>query len=139
MRLRFDIEMHSFQRDVETIRRRWDRQISTTVYRAAKAVKERAIAYTPVDRGDLRRAYKISKTKDGKQRGYIVKNTAKHFGYVEYGTGIYGQAGGRRTAWTYWHHRYGLVRTRGQRPKKMMRKAYKDVKKMLPSMTRNVR
>ncbi len=39
--------------------------------------------------------------------------TAPHAPYLEFGTGIYAESGGRQTPWVYKHPKYGWVTTSG--------------------------
>jgi hypothetical protein len=82
--------------------------------------------HVPIDTGKLRNSIKVYKKNDGMAAD--IKATAKYALYVEYGTGIYNANGnGRNTPWMYRHYRYGWIRTRGQKPRFFMKKAYEGI------------
>lgn len=95
--------------------------LENAVKRGLEAVGEKAVGYAqdkcPVDTGRLRGS--ISYAVDGDDC-YIGTNV-EYAPYIEFGTGIYAEEGGRRTPWTYqdgkgeWHH------TNGSRPQPFLR------------------
>lgn len=86
-----------------------------------------AVDLAPEDTGNLKNkiTHKVDK---GEDKVYIGTNV-EYAAYVELGTGIYAETGGRPTPWVYqddegnWHH------TRGQKPQPYLRPALKDHKR----------
>lgn len=80
----------------------------------------------PVDTGDLRNS--ITHKVDTAENSVYIGTNKKHGPYVELGTGIYAETGGRPTPWVYqdekgeWHH------TRGQKPQPYLRPAITEHK-----------
>ncbi len=97
---------------------------------AAINVQREAKRKTPVDTGRLRSSIRFSIVLRG--YGAIVFSDVDYAKYIEYGTGIYASNGrGRRTPWMYFSRRYGWVRTRGIKPRFMMRDAWIQEKPQL--------
>lgn len=85
-----------------------------------------AVDLVPTDTGNLKNSL-THKVDAGADKVYIGTDV-EYASYVELGTGIYAETGGRPTPWVYqdddgnWHH------TRGQEPQPYLRPALNDHK-----------
>lgn len=76
----------------------------------------------PKDTGELRRS--ITSKVEGDEG--IVYTPLEYAPYVEYGTGIFAEEGGRQDEWSYFDDEGVLHTTRGQYPQPYMRPALEE-------------
>lgn len=97
------------------------RRLERTLERACLIVERAAKQKAPKDKGDLQRSI-TSKVVDGQG---IVYTPLEYAPYVEYGTGLFAEEGGRTDVpWAYYDEEAGeLIRTSGQKPQPYMRPA----------------
>lgn len=106
------------------------------IERALEALGQQAVGYakmlTPVDTGNLRNS--MTHQVDMEDKVVYVGTNVQYAPYVEFGTGLYADEGGRKTPWWYkddkgnWHY------THGQKPAHFLRDAiekHKDEYKRL--------
>lgn len=80
----------------------------------------------PVDTGNLRNSITHA-VNDSENEVYIGTNT-EYAPYIEYGTGIYAEQGGRRTPWFYEDDKGKGHFTHGSKPTHFLKKALNDHK-----------
>lgn len=94
-------------------------------------VKDRA----PVDSGELRRSISRSITHSGGKRVAKVGSNLQYAIYQEFGTGEFAENGaGRKGGWTYDGPDGEVHFTRGTKPKKFLRSAFRANKKNVKSI-----
>lgn len=77
--------------------------------------------------GSLRNSIKSRVEKDGENIIGIVFSPLEYAPYVEYGTGLFAEKGGRKTGWAYEDEETGeTIWTRGQRPQPYLRPALNE-------------
>lgn len=90
---------------------------------ACALVERTAKQYAPKDTGALRRSI-TSKVENGHG---IVYTPLEYAPYVEYGTGLFAEEGGRAdTPWSYQNDEGEWVSTSGQKPQPFLRPALND-------------
>lgn len=96
-------------------------KLERALTRACLIVERAAKQKAPKDKGDLQRSI-TSKVVDGQG---IVYTPLEYAPYVEYGTGLFAEEGGRTDVpWAYYDEETGeLIRTSGQKPQPYMRPA----------------
>lgn len=96
------------------------------VARAMEACGEMAEGYAvllcPVDTGNLRNSI----SHDSDEETAIVGTNVEYAPYVEYGTGIHAEGGGRSTPWRYKDKDGNWHTTSGQKPQPFLRPAIAD-------------
>lgn len=87
------------------------------------------------DTGALRRSIKSKvKTEDMVIVG-TISSPLEYAPYVEYGTGLFAENGGRKTAWSYTDEKTGeTIWTHGQHPQPYMRPALNENKEEIISL-----
>jgi HK97 gp10 family phage protein len=105
----------------------------------ACALVERAAKTAPKPRkrtGALRNSIQSRVEKDGQEIKGIVFTNLEYAPYVEFGTGLFAEAGnGRKTPWTYEDEATGeRIFTRGQRPQPFLRPALYNNKEKITQM-----
>ena len=83
-----------------------------------RAAKQKA----PKDNGELRRS--ITSKVEGTTG--IVFTPLEYAPYVEYGTGLFAEGGGRKDEWSYQDDKGDWYTTRGQKPQPFMRPALNE-------------
>lgn len=78
----------------------------------------------PVDTGNLRNSI-THKLDDGEPTVYIGSN-AEYAAYIELGTGVYAETGGRQTPWAYKDAKGNWHMTHGQRAQPYLKPAVAD-------------
>ena len=78
----------------------------------------------PVDTGNLRNSI-THKLDDGEPTVYIGSN-AEYAAYIELGTGVYAETGGRQTPWVYQDAKGNWHMTNGQRAQPYLKPALAD-------------
>lgn len=100
--------------------------LKNAVERGLMAVGETAVGYAqdlcPVDTGELRGS--ITYEVDGEDC-YIGTNV-EYAPYVEFGTGVHAEGGGRQTPWVYQDKNGNWWQTDGQEPRPFLRPAAAD-------------
>ena len=117
---------------IDAILRRLDslvdeNKIEEAVGRACALVERSAKEKAPKDTGELRRSItsKIEKNEDGIQG--IVFTPLEYAPYVEYGTGLFAEDGGRADVpWNYQDDKGEWHSTSGQKPQPFMRPAINE-------------
>lgn len=104
-----------------------ENKIETAMGKACALVERAAKQKAPKDNGELRRSItsKIEKN-EGDIQG-IVFTTLEYAPYVEYGTGLFAEEGGRiDVPWNYQDDKGDWHSTSGQKPQPYMRPALDD-------------
>lgn len=99
-------------------------QVEAAMQKCCALVEASAKQKAPKDTGALRNsiASKIEAV-EGEIRG-VVYTPLEYAPYVEYGTGLFAEEGGRKTGWVYEDEKTGeKVFTRGQHPQPYLRPA----------------
>lgn len=77
----------------------------------------------PKDTGALRRSLTFKTLVEGNNVTGIVFTPLEYAPYVEYGTGLFAEKGGRKDAWTYQDDAGNWHTTNGQKPQPFLRPA----------------
>lgn len=85
-----------------------------------------AKALCPVDTGQLRNSITHVYSRDGEKHEEHIGTNVEHGPYVEFGTGIYYDGGGRQSPWTYQDRNGEWHMTNGQRAQPYLRPAIAD-------------
>lgn len=94
--------------------------VNAALGKACALVERSAKQKAPKDNGELRRSI-TSKVENFEG---VVYTPLEYAPYVEYGTGLFAEDGGRQTPWAYEDEESGeWVYTRGQKPQPYMRPA----------------
>lgn len=94
------------------------------VGKACALVEGAAIEKAPKDTGALRRSIQSKVEERGEAVVGTVFTPLEYAPYVEYGTGLFAEKGGRKTGWAYEDEQTGeVVWTRGQHPQPYLRPA----------------
>lgn len=92
--------------------------------KACAAVEAAAKKKAPKDTGALRRSITSKVEADGNEVNGIIYTPIEYAPYVEYGTGLFAEAGnGRKTPWRYQDDKGNWHYSRGQYPQPFMRPA----------------
>lgn len=94
-------------------------KIEQALGKACALLEREAKKKAPKDTGNLRRS--ITSEVSGDEG--IVYTPLEYAPYVEYGTGIFAEGGGRQDAWSYQDDEGNWHTTRGQKPQPFMRPA----------------
>ena len=98
------------------------KQVIQALNTSCAIVERSAKEYCPVDNGELRRS--ISSTVNESQFQGIVFTPLEYAPYVEYGTGLFAENGGRKDVpWNYQDEEGNWHSTSGQKPQPFMRPA----------------
>ena len=117
---------------IDAILRRLDslvdeNKVEEAVGRACALVERAAKEKAPKDTGELRRSItsKVEKNADGIQG--VVFTPLEYAPYVEYGTGLFAESGGRSDVpWNYQDDEGNWHSTSGQKPQPFMRPAINE-------------
>lgn len=102
-------------------------QVEAAMQKCCALVERSAKQKAPKDTGALRNSIssKVENT-DGAIRG-VVFTPLEYAPYVEYGTGLFAEEGGRKTPWIYEDEETGeKIFTRGQHPQPFLRPALNE-------------
>lgn len=92
--------------------------------RACALVEREAKQKAPKDTGALRRSIESKIEKDGDEIRGVVFTPLEYAPYVEYGTGLFAESGGRQDVpWNYQDDKGEWHSTSGQKPQPFMRPA----------------
>ena len=98
----------------------------------ACALVERSAKQTaPKDTGALRNSITSRVEKNSDNVKGIVYTPLEYAPYVEYGTGLFAEKGGRKTPWKYEDDEGNWHKTTGQRPHPFMRPALNENRKKI--------
>lgn len=102
-------------------------RVEAAMQKCCALVERSAKQIAPKDTGALRNsiASRVENT-DGEIRG-VVYTPLEYAPYVEYGTGLFAENGGRKTGWAYEDEKTGeMIFTRGQHPQPFLRPALNE-------------
>ena len=114
-----DIELEGLEAVLARIENMADTAgIESAMGRACALVERSAKQKAPKDTGALRNSIQSKVEKDGQEIKGVVFTPLEYAPYVEFGTGLFAEAGnGRKTPWTYEDEATGeRIFTRGQKP-----------------------
>lgn len=95
--------------------------------RACALVERTAKQKAPKDTGALRNSIQSRVDKNGSDIVGVVFTPLEYAPYVEFGTGLFAEEGGRKTPWMYEDEKTGdLIYTRGQKPHPYLRPALNE-------------
>lgn len=97
-------------------------ELQSALGKACAVVEASAKQKAPKDTGALARSI-TSKIEDTEG---IIFTPLEYAPYVEYGTGLFAEEGGRSTPWTYEDDKGEWHRTSGQKPQPFMRPALEE-------------
>lgn len=96
--------------------------LESAMGKACALVERTAKQTAPKDTGALRNSIQSEVTKDGENVVGIVFTPLEYAPYVEFGTGLFAENGGRQTPWIYEDEKTGeTILTRGQKPQPFLR------------------
>ena len=98
----------------------------TSMKKACALVERAAKIKAPKDTGALRRSITSKVTKvNGAVQG-VIFTPLEYAPYVEYGTGLFAEKGGRNDAWSYQDDEGNWHTTNGQPPQPFLRPAFNE-------------
>ena len=100
--------------------------IKQAMGKACAIVERSAKQNAPKDTGALRRSITSEVNISGADVVGIVYTPLEYAPYVEYGTGLFAENGGRKDAWSYKDDKGNWHSTNGQRPQPFLRPALND-------------
>lgn len=96
--------------------------VESAMGKACALVERTAKQTAPKDTGALRNSIQSEVTKEGENVVGIVFTPLEYAPYVEFGTGLFAENGGRQTPWIYEDEKTGdTILTRGQKPQPFLR------------------
>ena len=102
-------------------------EATRAIQKACALVERTAKQKAPKDTGALRNSIQSRVEQEGEDIVGIVFTPLEYAPYVEYGTGLFAEEGGRKTPWIYEDEKTGKgVFTRGQKPQPYMRPALNE-------------
>lgn len=98
-------------------------QLKQSMEKCCAIVEASAKEKAPKDTGELRRSIlsRVEETANGVEG--VVFTPLEFAPYIEYGTGLFAEDGGRQTPWSYQDDEGNWHTTKGQRPQPYMRPA----------------
>lgn len=98
-------------------------QLKQSMEKCCAIVEASAKEKAPKDTGALRRSIssRVEETANGVEG--VVFTPLEYAPYIEYGTGLFAEDGGRQTPWSYQDDEGNWHTTKGQRPQPYMRPA----------------
>lgn len=106
--------------------------LESAMGKACALVERTAKQIAPKDTGTLRNSIQSRVEKEGSSIKGIVFTPEEYAPYVEYGTGLFAEEGGRKTGWAYEDEETGeTIWTRGQKPQPFLRPALNDNRKKI--------
>ena len=104
-----------------------DGKMLSAMGKACSLVERRAKQLAPKDTGQLRNSITSKVERDGNDVVGVVFTPKEYAPYVEYGTGLFAENGGRKDGWAYEDEKTGeKIWTRGQRPHPYLRPALNE-------------
>lgn len=111
--------------------------LAAAMGRACALVERSAKQKAPKDTGALRNSIQSKVENNGFEVVGIVFTPLEYAPYIEYGTGLFAEEGGRKTPWTYEDEKTGeRIFTRGQKPKPYLRPALYENKEKITQLLR---
>ena len=102
-------------------------KVEAAMGKCCALVEKRAKQLAPKDTGQLRNSITSKVVHDGKDIIGVVFTPKEYAPYVEYGTGLFAENGGRKDGWAYEDEKTGdTIWTRGQRPHPYLRPALNE-------------
>ena len=102
-------------------------EATRAIQKACALVERTAKQKAPKDTGALRNSIQSRVEQEGEDIVGIVFTPLEYAPYVEYGTGLFAEEGGRKTPWINKKKKTGKgVFTRGQKPQPYMRPALNE-------------
>lgn len=90
-------------------------------------VERTAKQKAPKDTGALRNSITSDVIVEGGEVKGVIYTPLEYAPYVEYGTGLFAEEGGRKTPWVYEDEKTGeKIFTRGQKPQPFLRPAFNE-------------
>ena len=122
------LEIEGLEKIVERIQDMAQTQKMERAMGKACAIVERdAIKKAPKGAGDLRRSIQSRVEKDGKDIVGVIFTPLEYAPYVEYGTGLFAETGGRTDVpWVYCDDKGDFYSTSGMKPQPYMRPALNE-------------
>lgn len=115
---------------VDTVR---SEALMGAVRAGAEVVRGDAARRAPVDLGTLQNSIAIEELENTGDRASVAvgpDRSAPYGKYVEYGTGVFAERGGRQTPWVYFYEGskgpHGFRTTTGSRPQPFLRPAFDE-------------
>lgn len=111
-------------------------RIESAMGTACALVERSAKQKAPKDKGTLRNSITSEVKSDGDNVVGIVFTPEEYAPYVEYGTGLFAEAGdGRKTGWAYEDEATGeTIFTRGQKPQPYLRPALNENREKIANL-----
>lgn len=95
--------------------------------KACALVERTAKQKAPKDTGALRNSITSDVIVEGGEVKGVIYTPLEYAPYVEYGTGLFAEEGGRKTPWIYEDEKTGeKIFTRGQKPQPFLRPAFNE-------------
>lgn len=102
-------------------------QVEAAMQRCCALVERSAKQKAPKDTGALRNSISSRVENNGGEIVGVVFTPLEYAPYVEYGTGLFAEEGGRKTPWVYLDEETGeKVFTKGQHPQPYLRPALNE-------------
>jgi HK97 gp10 family phage protein len=99
-------------------------KIKVAMGKCCALVERTAKQTAPKDTGALRNSIQSTIKSDGWDIKGVIFSPLEYAPYVEYGTGLFAETGGRKTPWAYEDEKTGkIIFTRGQKPHPYLRPA----------------
>ena len=123
-----DVEFIGYDQIISKLTSLYDAEgIKSGMGKACALVERDAKQKAPKDTGALRRSIKSKVEADGMTIEGDIYTPLEYAPYVEYGTGLFAEAGnGRKTGWVYEDDKGNKHYTRGQHPQPYMRPALNE-------------
>ena len=131
------IELKEFEGVLEQLDQATDlNRLAAAMGKACALVERSAKQKAPKGAGDLRRSIKSKVEQDGEEVAGIIYTPLEYAPYVEYGTGLFAEEGGRQDVpWHYQDDEGEWHTTSGMEPQPYMRPALdenrEDIKRIL--------
>lgn len=105
-------------------------EIKVNMKKACALVEKDAKKNAPKDTGELRRSISSRVEADGEEVVGVVFSPLEYAPYIEYGTGLFAENGGRKDVpWNYQDDKGEWHSTSGMKPQPFMREALKQNRK----------
>lgn len=105
--------------------------LESAIGKACALVERSAKQNAPKDTGALRNSITSRVEKSGGDIVGVVYTPLEYAPYVEYGTGLFAEEGGRKTPWAYQDDEGNWHKTNGQKPQPFLRPALNDNRKKI--------
>lgn len=105
--------------------------LENAIGKACALVERSAKQNAPKDTGALRNSIQSRVEKSGGDIVGVVYTPLEYAPYVEYGTGLFAEEGGRKTPWAYQDDEGNWHKTNGQKPQPFLRPALNDNRKKI--------